>query len=294
MDTFLQGYTSTKEMFEKKLTEYIASIECYPQLNDAMAYSLNAGGKRLRPVLMIECSKMIGLDAEKIMPLAISIELVHTYSLIHDDLPAMDDDDLRRGKPTNHKVYGEAMAVLAGDGLLNLAFENAMSCLDSDNCENYINAVRKLFSSSGANGMIGGQAMDIANTGKFQSQDELERMHRMKTGALFEACCICPALLLGSNSDIMNCLQEYSKHLGLLFQIKDDILDVVGSQEELGKTIGKDMAQEKSTFVSHMGLDGSMKYAQEIAEKAKSPLKTFGEKGEFLSLLIDYILERNK
>lgn len=294
MDNFLQSYNSTKELFEKRLSEYISRMGFYPQLNDAMAYSLKAGGKRLRPVLMIECAKMLGMSAERIMPLAISTELVHTYSLIHDDLPAMDDDDLRRGKPTNHKVYGEAMAILAGDGLLNLAFENAISHVERDNCENYINAVAMLFSSSGADGMIGGQAMDIENTGKFQSIDELERMHRMKTGALFEACCMCPALLLGSNSAIMNCLQEYSLHLGLLFQVKDDILDVVGSQEALGKTVGKDMVQDKSTFVSHMGLDASRQYAEKIAQCAKEPLEFFGENGEFLNLLINYILERDK
>jgi len=293
MDEFLRNYNITKGIFEHKLKEYINGFHYYPRLDEAMQYSINAGGKRLRPVLMIECSKMIGLSIDRIIPLAIAIELVHTYSLIHDDLPCMDDDDLRRGKPTNHIVFGEDMSVLAGDGLLNLAMETALGGIESDNCENYIKAVSKLFSSSGPSGMIGGQAIDIINTGKFQSLDDLKLMHSKKTGALFEASCLCPALLLGANDAIISCLLEYSQYLGLLFQVKDDILDVIGDQDTLGKSIGKDEASNKSTFISLMGLDNSIEYSYEIAEKAKKPLEEFGNRNKFLIDLIKYILERN-
>lgn len=293
MSTFLESYSNTKRIFEDSLKELLDSFDYFEKLDDAMRYSVNAGGKRLRPVLMIECAKMIGLETERIMPLAMAIEMVHTYSLIHDDLPCMDDDALRRGKPTNHKVFGEDMAVLAGDGLLNIAMETALSGLEVGNCENYINAVQKLFSSAGPTGMIGGQAIDIFNIEKFQSLDELKVMHRKKTGALFDASCLCPALLLGCNDDIVNCLQEYSKHLGLLFQVKDDILDVIGDEDTLGKTIGKDEANHKSTFISLMGLDGSIAYSKEIAERAKEPLNSFSDKAVFLKDLIQYILERN-
>ncbi len=293
MYNFVDDYNQTKNIFESNLKKFIDTFNYYPRLGEAMKYSLNAGGKRLRPVLMLRCAELVGLPEANIMPLAISIELIHTYSLIHDDLPCMDDDDLRRGKPTNHIVFGEDMAVLAGDGLLNLAMETALSGLNSDNCKNYINGVKMLFSSSGSDGMIGGQAIDILNTGKFQSIEELKVMHSKKTGALFTASCLCPALISGANDDIINCLREYSKYLGLLFQIKDDILDVTGNEKELGKTIGKDEANHKSTFVSHMGLAQSIKYLKEIALDAKKPIECFGEKGDFLRDLIEYILERN-
>lgn len=293
MYNFNKDYNDTKSQFETKLSEFISTMDYYPRLNEAMQYSVDAGGKRLRPVLMMQCAKMIGLEINKVLPLALAIEMVHTYSLIHDDLPCMDDDDLRRGKPTNHKVFGEDMAVLAGDGLLNLAMETALSGYESKYGDNYVNAVKYLFNCTGPDGMIGGQVIDIEHTGKFQSLDELKIMHKKKTGALFNACCICPALILGSNNDIISCLQEYSDHLGLLFQVKDDILDVIGDQKQMGKTLGKDEASNKSTFISLLGLDESINYSIDIAEKAKSPLKQFDGKNEFLLGLIKYILERN-
>jgi len=292
MYNFSENYNTTKSEFDARLNEYLSSFDYYPRLNEAMQYSVDAGGKRLRPVLMIECAKMIGLPTEKIMPLAIAIEMIHTYSLIHDDLPCMDDDDLRRGKPTSHKVFGEDMAVLAGDGLLNLAMETALLGYESEYGDNYINAVKYLFACSGPDGMIGGQVIDIVNTGEFQSLDELKVMHSKKTGALFNACCMCPALILGSNSDIISGLQEYSFHLGVLFQVKDDILDVIGDEAEMGKTIGKDEANNKSTFISLLGLKESITYSIDIAEKAKSPLMKFEGKNEFLLGLVQYILER--
>lgn len=293
MYNFTANYNKTKSEFEKRLNEFLSSMNYYPRLNEAMKYSINAGGKRLRPVLMIESAKMIELSLDKIMPLAIAIEMIHTYSLIHDDLPCMDDDDLRRGKPTNHKVFGEDMAVLAGDGLLNLAMETALSGYNSQHDSNYINAVKYLFACSGSDGMIGGQVIDIEHTGKFQSLDQLKIMHSKKTGALFNACCMCPALILGCNNDIISCLQDYTSHLGLLFQIKDDILDVIGDQTKMGKTLGKDEANNKSTFVSLLGLDESIKYSIDIAKKAKSSLKLFDGKNDFLLGLVEYILERN-
>ena len=190
MNNFLDTYNQTKEMFDSHLKEYLDSFNYFPQFDEALRYSLNAGGKRLRPVLMIECAKMLGLSIERIMPFAIAIELIHTYSLIHDDLPCMDNDNLRRGKPTNHVVFGEDMAVLAGDGLLNLAIEITIKNAEKDNFENYLKTVNQLFWSAGPEGMIGGQAIDVFNTGEFQSLDELKAMHIKKTGALFLSACI--------------------------------------------------------------------------------------------------------
>ncbi len=292
MSNFLDTYNRTKQEFEKNLQEYLESFDNFPKLDEAMKYSLNAGGKRLRPVLMIECAKILGLEQDKVMPLAIAVEMIHTYSLIHDDLPSMDNDTLRRGKPTNHVVFGEDMAVLAGDGLLNMAFETALNGTPKDNCENYLAAARHLFASAGAAGMVGGQAIDIANTGNFQSLEGLETMHSKKTGALFMSACLCPALILGADSDIMSCLHDFAANMGLLFQVKDDILDVIGSQEAMGKTLGKDAANNKSTFISLMGLEESIVYSKELAEKARKPLECFGERGMFLSELITYFLER--
>lgn len=293
MYNFNKDYNDTKKRFESYLNEFLSSMDYYPRLNEAIQYSINAGGKRLRPVLMMQCAKMLGLSIDAIMPMAIAIEMIHTYSLIHDDLPCMDDDDLRRGKPTNHKVFGEDIAVLAGDGLLNLAMETALSGYSITYGENYVKAVKYLFECSGPSGMIGGQVIDIEHTGKFQSLENLKIMHRKKTGALFNACCMCPALILDSNSDIISCLLEYSNYLGLLFQVKDDILDVIGDQEQMGKTIGKDEANDKSTFISLLGLQESIQYSIDIAEKATKPLAKFEGKNEFLLGLVDYILERN-
>ena len=292
MNDFLTTYSAAKQRFEKSLTEYLDSFDHFPKLDEAMKYSLTAGGKRLRPVLMMECAKMLGLDEGRIMPLAIAIEMIHTYSLIHDDLPCMDNDTLRRGKPTNHVIFGEDMAVLAGDGLLNSAFEAAIKGIEKENCENYLAAVRQLFSSSGAEGMVGGQAIDIASTGNFQSLAELKTMHSKKTGALFMSACLCPALILGADSDIINCLQDFAVNMGILFQVKDDILDVTGNLESMGKTLGKDAADNKSTFISLMGLDKSIEYSKKLAAQAQEPLKYFGDKAMFLSDLITYFLER--
>jgi len=292
MNSFSEKYSLLKTEFEQYLYDFTDSFDYYPPLSEAMKYSLNAGGKRLRPVIMIASAQMLGLDSSRVMPLAAAIECIHTYSLIHDDLPCMDDDSLRRGKPTSHIVFGEDMAVLAGDGLLNLAMETALKSIEKDNCENYLKAVELLFESSGSLGMVGGQAIDVKNTGSFQTLEELKNMHSKKTGALFLASCLCPALILGCNSDIISRLYSYAENLGLLFQIKDDILDVTGDVQSMGKSIGKDAAEGKSTFISLMGVAESTLYAGKIADEARKALLHFGDKGEFLSELIQYILER--
>lgn len=294
MNTFLAEYNNTKNVFEKHLNEYTNTFSYYREISVAIKYSLKAGGKRLRPVLMIETAKMLGLDVNRIMPLAVAIEMIHTYSLIHDDLPCMDDDVMRRGQKTNHIVFGEAQAILAGDGLLNLAMEHALKSIEPDNYANYLKAISQLFTSSGVEGMIAGQSMDIYNTGKFQTLEELKTMHHLKTGALFLSSCLCPALILDCNNDIISYLMEYSSHFGLLFQITDDILDVTGDESALGKSIGKDTANSKSTFVGLLGIDKSIESANTLATKAHSALNMFGNKANFLNGLIDYVLERNK
>lgn len=292
MNSFNKTYNETKTLFNKELEKKINSFDYYPILNDAIKYSLQAGGKRLRPVLMLETAKLLDMDINRVINLAIALEMIHTYSLIHDDLPAMDDDDLRRGMPTNHIKFGEANAILAGDGLLNLAIEIALDSIEEDNAINYVKAIKHLFKASGASGMIGGQVIDIKKTGKFQSIEDLKKMHSLKTGALFNAACLCPALILDCDDNIINSLNEYSKHFGLLFQITDDILDVVGNKKDLGKSVGKDLFSDKSTYVNLLGIEQAKNSSLDAAEQAKNSLNIFEYKADFHKNIINFVLER--
>ncbi len=259
---------------------------------EACAYSLSAGGKRLRPMLLLECFKMCGGENEEaILPFACAIEMIHTYSLIHDDLPAMDNDDLRRGKPTNHKVYGEATAILAGDALLNFAFETALSAKNID-AEKKLTAISQMASSSGWDGMIGGQIVDLASEGKKISLEALQYIHKLKTGALIKASCVMGAILAGANEKKLKMVESYAENLGIAFQIQDDILDVTANEEELGKPIGSDEKNEKSTYVTLCGLEKAREYAKEYTNKALEDLSFFGESAEFLKKLTKFLLQR--
>jgi len=259
----------------------------------AMNYSLHAGGKRIRPVMMLAASELFGAETEKVMPFACALEMIHTYSLIHDDLPCMDNDDLRRGKPTNHKVYGEAMATLAGDGLLNLAFETILK--QSQVSPNMtIAALSILAESAGVEGMIGGQVIDIESEGKSVDAITLMHIHMHKTAALIMAAAKIGALLGGGGREDLIAMEEFARYLGIAFQIKDDILDVLGDAEVLGKTVGKDHAQQKSTFVSVYGMEQSENMLQEYTNKAVEALSRYGAKASFLISLCEFLLDRDR
>lgn len=260
---------------------------------EAMEYSLYAGGKRLRPVLMLETAKMCGADnLNKILPFACAMEMIHTYSLIHDDLPAMDNDDLRRGRPTNHKVYGDAMAILAGDALLNKAFE-ITSSVKNISPETALKAISMLAASSGTEGMIGGQVIDIESENKSIELSELQHLHLLKTGAIIRSSCTIGALLAGASEAEINAADEFASNLGIAFQIRDDILDCIGTEEELGKPIGSDKAENKNTYVTLVGLEHSKELVKIYSDKADAALSVFGEKAEFLKWLAEYLISRN-
>ena len=277
----------------KYLSSYLEEKECLQgTIYKAMNYSLHAGGKRIRPVLMMACAELMGGARESVMPFACAVEMIHTYSLIHDDRPCMDDDDLRRGKPTNHKVYGEAVAVLAGDALLNYAFETMLK--NSEVSPNMtLAAMTELATASGIDGMIGGQIIDIESEGKTIDAVTLMTMHLHKTAALIMASAKIGALVGGGDKEDLIAMEEFARYLGIAFQIKDDILDVTGNEEELGKKTGMDSALEKSTFVSIYGLEQAEKLLCDYTQKAVETLSRYGEKAEFLKELANFLLSRN-
>ncbi|MCX6628367.1 MAG: polyprenyl synthetase family protein [Candidatus Solibacter sp.] len=260
-------------------------------IHRAMRYSLFAGGKRIRPILCIEAAHTIAGECSGILAAACSLELIHTYSLIHDDLPALDNDDYRRGKLTNHKVFGDAMAILAGDSLLTLAFQ-VLAQLDApDYCRTRLIAELAL-SSGTVGGMIGGQVADLEGEGKPPDAQLLETIHRAKTGALLRASLRMGANLAGASEPQYEALSRYGEHVGLAFQIVDDILDVEESSESLGKTAGKDAAQHKITFPAVYGLEASRQMAREECERAHAVLGTFGDRALRLHELADLIVHR--
>lgn len=266
--------------------EYINTI-----LN-SMRYSMFAGGKRMRPVLMLGTGEIFDCCEDDIMPYAAGMEMIHTYSLIHDDLPAMDNDDYRRGLLTNHKVYGEAMAILAGDGLLNLAFEQMLEYAARKNESRFIDAARIIANSSGMYGMIGGQVVDLENTGKIIDKNVMDFMHNCKTGALIRASVKAGAVISKAGNEDLVRLEGYARDLGLAFQIIDDILDVTGDEKKLGKRIGSDSYNNKATYVSMFGLDKSREIARQLSQSALEKIKYYKDRAEFLNQLTLFLLER--
>lgn len=257
---------------------------------DAVSYSLGNGGKRIRPVLTLEFCRICGGDYRDAIPFAIGAEMIHTYSLIHDDLPCMDNDDMRRGKPSSHKVYGEANALLAGDGLLTLAFETVLS---SDvSADKKAKAALELAKAAGISGMIGGQVMDLSNEGKAVSLDEIRATDRLKTGEMIRAAAVMGCIAAGADDEKIAAAENYCENIGLAFQIVDDILDVTSDDATLGKPVGSDSQNEKSTYVSHLGIEKSKEYARRLTENARAALDIFGSEGEFLSELADRLSER--
>ncbi|CAM2057316.1 geranyl diphosphate/farnesyl diphosphate synthase [Desulfovibrionales bacterium] len=263
-----------------------------PRLLEAMEYSLLAGGKRIRPVLCCTTAELYGLARAEVLPFACGMELIHTYSLVHDDLPAMDDDDMRRGKPSNHKMFGDALAILAGDGLLIEAFR-IMAQSDLPACR-VLSALVEVVAGTGATGMVGGQAIDMDFTGRSGvSLDELQDMHRRKTGSFVACACVAGVLLAGADATAVARLRAYGAAIGVAFQITDDILDEVGDEKILGKPVGSDREHGKATYPSLIGLAGSCAMAERYVTEALACLD--GEVGEAAAFLVDlarYILVR--
>lgn len=280
-----------KQLVDSYLRRYMKRKEGVPEIiHESMEYSLFAGGKRLRPILTMAGCEICGGEAAQAMPFACAVEMIHTYSLIHDDLPAMDNDDYRRGKPTNHRMFGEGIAVLAGDGLLNSAYELLLNITPLD--ERAIRAIRVIARASGAEGMIGGQVLDLENEERQVTIQVLNDMHSRKTGALICASLLAGALNAGCSEEEYLKLQDFGNKLGLAFQIQDDILDVIGDQKVMGKDIGSDAVKNKSTYVSLLGLDGSKTVVKKLVGETKSCLEGFGDRARFLIQLTDYLVER--
>ena len=276
-----------EEYLDKDIYDYNSS---YKTLLSAMKYSVGAGGKRIRPILMISVYELFKSDFEKILTFMAGIEYIHTYSLIHDDLPAMDNDDLRRGIPTCHKKYSEAMAILAGDALLNYAYEKM---LDSDHKYSK-EATRYILKSAGKDGMIGGQVIDIENENSKIPLELLNELHALKTGALIRAACVSGAILAGADSDIIDKIARFGNLIGMAFQVKDDILDKVGNTKDLGKPVGSDEKNNKTTYLTHFSLEECENIVADLTKEAEEILESFGEKSEFLKELINYLITRNK
>ncbi len=277
---FTTYYNNQKKLIDSFLENRLAK-KGISKVDDAMAYSLLAGGKRIRPVLLMATAEALGVKGYNYLPVACGLEMIHTYSLIHDDLPCMDDDDYRRGRLTNHKVFGEAMAVLAGDGLLTLAFEVMLEQKNVDP-RVLIETVREMAMCAGNFGMVGGQGLDLENEGKSISAEELRKMHAGKTGALFIAAVRGGAHLAGANEQELLALTKFADLLGLAFQITDDILDVEGTTEDLGKPAGSDEKNHKSTYVSLYGLEAAKALAEKTVAEALDCLEMFGENAEAL------------
>lgn len=283
-----------REIVERGLNEFLPGEEEYPQsLHSAMRYSLFAGGKRLRPILVLASCEAVGGRPEVALPAACAFECIHTYSLIHDDLPALDNDDFRRGKPTCHKKFGEATAVLAGDALLTMAFRLIASTPDAGK-SGTINVIGELSRAAGSTGMIGGQMVDIESEGKEVSFPVLEYIHIHKTGALMLAAVRCGAILGGATEEELKSLTQYGEACGLAFQIADDILDVEGSSGEMGKPTGGDEKKGKATYPSILGLSESKERAAELSERAIDAISGFGEKADPLRTIARYITSRTK
>ena len=282
-----------QSIVEKELEKYLRKNECPEKnLNHSMEYSLMAGGKRLRPILVIATYSLFDKNIEKCMPYAVAIEMVHNFSLIHDDLPGIDDDDFRHGKPTNHKKFNEATAILAGDGLLN----NAYIVISEDLRKEVTPSKLKVFEefSKSVDRMIAGEYVDTEFEGKEISEKFLEYIHINKTGALLKLCVRMGAILANANKEELEKLSDYADKIGLAFQIKDDILSEEGNEEETGKPVGNDKEKGKCTYISKYGLEESKKILEKITNEAVEIVETYGKKGEFLKELALYIKNRKK
>ena len=291
----LKAYLSERRsQVEAALEQSITVV--YPEiLYESMRYSLLAGGKRLRSILCLACCELVGGTVEMAMPTACTLEMIHTFSLIHDDLPTMDNDDYRRGKLTNHKIYGENIAILAGDALLAYAFEFLVVQTKGVAAQQLLQVVAKLAHAVAATGLVGGQVVDLQSEGLQNIDIEtLNFIHAHKTGAMFEASILSGAMLAKADNEVLQKLSCYASYIGLAFQIVDDVLDVIGTQEELGKTPGKDQKAQKVTYPNLWGIEESKRKSQELVDLAKAELVDFGAKAQPLMAIADYIIARTQ
>ena len=288
--------TNRVKEIEAIIEQYLPKEEGYQKIVlEAMNYTMRAGGKRLRPMLMQETYRLFGGNSHIVEPFMAAIEMIHTYSLIHDDLPALDNDDYRRGRQTAHIAYGEANAILAGDGLLNYAFEVAASTFSEEQMlPNTAKAMQVLTRKPGIYGMIGGQVADVNLTGTRLSEDQLEYIYENKTGALIEASMMVGAILAGASDEEIQLVEQLASYVGKAFQIQDDILDIIGNQEELGKPLHSDEKNEKVTYVSIHGLEASQKEVQRLSNQAVEILHGFANENPFLESLILALIHRTK
>ncbi len=296
MDFDIDSYMKIRKAWVDEALTNIIRVKDQPRpLFEAMSYSLMAGGKRIRPVLMMASYEIFKDNSQEILPFACAMEMIHTYSLIHDDLPAMDNDDLRRGKPTCHKVYGEAIAILAGDGLLTEAFNLLSDPTLGINwpLPTQLSVIHEIANAAGIKGMVGGQAMDILSEHKDVDVETVKFIHTHKTGAMIRASVRVGALLADSDNNALRLLTQYGESIGMAFQIVDDILDVEGDTSLLGKKAGTDNQLEKATYPHVVGIEESKREAQKLIESAQDSLITFEERAEPLRQVADLILKRN-
>ena len=282
------------DLVEEGLLLELKKVPAYDEtLENSMEYSLMAGGKRLRPVLLMAAADAVGKDGSNFLTTGCAIEMIHTYSLIHDDLPAMDNDDYRRGKPTNHRVFGDGIAVLAGDALLTLAFE-VMLRQQGATPETLVAVVSEMSRAAGPYGMVGGQVLDLEGEGRYLDMAALRKIHMGKTGALFCAAIRSGAILAGANEAELAALTLYAERFGLAFQITDDILDVIGDEAAIGKPVGSDARNEKATYVTLTSLEEAQKLAEAAVSEAVEALRIFDERAAFLRELALFLLRREK
>ncbi|RAK22326.1 geranylgeranyl diphosphate synthase type II [Anoxybacillus vitaminiphilus] len=289
-----QFLRENKQLVDRQLPLYVEHLDAPEIIKQAMIYSLKAGGKRIRPLLLLATLKAFGKEVELGLPVACAIEMIHTYSLIHDDLPSMDNDDLRRGKPTNHKVFGEAMAILAGDGLLTYSFQ-VIAEMDHQDVtpEIKIKLISELAKAAGPEGMVAGQVADMQGEGKQLSLDELEYIHQNKTGRMLQYSIIAGAILAGASEQQIRQLSQFAYHLGLAFQIRDDILDIEGTEEKIGKPVGSDIENKKVTYPSLLTLDGAKEKLAYHIEEAKRYLRETQIADDVLHYICDLIATRD-
>ncbi len=291
MNNLNDKLTQYNNLVELKMREYLTKKEIPAELQEAMAYSIFAGGKRLRPALVLASSELFCDDLTKALPFACAIEFIHTYSLVHDDLPSMDNDDYRRGRLTSHKVFGEDKAILAGDGLLSYAFDIMLeNCTDI----NTLRAAKYISEAAGINGMVAGQWVDVSSNGQKIEEKTMHYIHMNKTAALIIGAIKAGAACGGAGEKDIAIMEEYGREIGYTFQIIDDILDVIGDEESLGKATGSDAANQKTTYVTLYGIEGAKKQAEMHTNKALQIMEQYGEKSIFFNELALFLLSRDK
>jgi geranylgeranyl diphosphate synthase type II len=290
----LGGYLSRNNaLIDRALLAYLDPIAGHTRLAEAMRYALMAGGKRLRPNLCLAASEAVGGSPEVALPVACAMEMIHTYSLIHDDLPAMDDDQLRRGKPTCHMAFDEATAILAGDALLTLSFQ-ILASMETSRPGLLLEVIRVIASAAGPLGMVQGQMLDMQSEGRALSREQLQHLHGLKTGAMIEAALVSGAIVAGGNPAQIDAVRNYGRALGLAFQVVDDILNVEGDPAVMGKAAGTDRIRRKNSYPDLLGLEKSKEFAQNLVRVAVEAIAGFGFEAEALRAIAGYVVERNK